>query len=192
LYHFIKQAAIGLSVTAFSFGKTINMTSALTALRIPSSTSSATDFNFLQGLWKVHNRKLKTRLNNCTEWEEFASAINMRTVLNGLGNVENYYAVFDGQPFEGMAVRLFDPSTKLWTIHWIDSNMPVMDTSPVVGSFENGVGKFYSSIVINGQDILMLYQWDAVDPSRPKWSQAFSADQGNTWEWNWEMFLSKE
>lgn len=157
----------------------------------PSASSSPDDFDFLEGKWKVHNRKLKTRLKNCSEWSEFESALHMRKVLAGIGNVENYYAIFDGKAFEGMAVRLFNAETRLWTIYWMDSNVGTMDEHPVTGSFENAVGKFYTNNIFNGKEIVMLYQWDAANPQQPKWSQAFSIDNGKTWEWNWEMILTK-
>lgn len=155
-----------------------------------SNSSSANDFDFLQGEWRVRNRKLVSRLDNCNEWTEFDAEIRMRKVP-GIGNVENYTATINDTHFEGMAIRLFDPATRLWTIYWIDSNNPVMDQRPVTGSFENQVGRFYTIDQFNGQEIIMLYQWDATDPLHPIWSQAFSPDKGLTWEWNWEMKLRK-
>ena len=41
---------------------------------ISSQNSSPNDFDFFIGRWKIHNKKLKTRLNNCTEWLEFEAA----------------------------------------------------------------------------------------------------------------------
>ena len=38
---------------------------------VPSKASSEHDFEFLAGKWIMHNKKLKTRLNHCTEWTEF-------------------------------------------------------------------------------------------------------------------------
>jgi hypothetical protein len=157
----------------------------------PSSTSSQIDFDFLVGKWKVKNRKLKVRLNHSNEWDEFESELHMRKALNGMGNVENYYASFDGKPFEGLAVRLFNTQTRLWTIYWMDTNGMMMDQHPVTGSFEKGVGKFYAQDTFDGKEILVIYQWDATDIKQPIWSQAFSIDNGKTWEWNWEMRLSK-
>lgn len=157
----------------------------------PSATSSERDFDFLVGQWQVRNRKLKLRLRGCDDWSEFPSTLHMRKTLNGYGNVEHYYASFDGQPFEGMAIRLFDPRTRLWTIHWIDSNTRAMDPHPVQGSFEGGVGRFYARDTLEEAPIVVLYQWDARDPEHPTWSQAFSADDGATWEWNWEMALDR-
>lgn len=157
----------------------------------PSATSSENDFDFLEGKWKVKNRKLKLRLSNSNAWFEFESALNMQKTLNGIGNVENYYATFDGKPFEGMAIRLFNPATKLWTVYWIDSNGGVMDEHPVTGSFKNGLGKFYARDIYRDKDIIVLYQWDATNAGQPKWGQAFSEDNGKTWEWNWKMILAR-
>lgn len=158
----------------------------------PSAASSANDFDFLQGSWNVHNRKLKTRLANCDEWSEFEALLDMRKTLNGIGNVETFKTELEGKPFDGMAVRLFNPNTSLWSIYWADSNHGVLDQNPVVGSFENGLGRFYAKDVFNGKDITVLYQWDTTDPEHPIWSQAFSTDDGKTWEWNWHMTLTKK
>jgi hypothetical protein len=73
----------------------------------------------------------------------------------------------------------------------MDTNGMMMDQHPVTGSFEKGVGKFYAQDTFDGKEILVIYQWDATDANKPKWSQAFSIDNGKTWEWNWEMRLSK-
>jgi hypothetical protein len=156
-----------------------------------SQSSSASDFDFLVGKWRVRNRKLKTRLANCAQWDEFDSELHMVKALNGLGNIENYYATFDNAPFEGLAIRLFDPGTRLWTIYWIDNLGMRMDTHPVSGSFEKGLGKFYALDVFAGKPITVIYQWDARDPAQPIWTQAFSLDAGENWEWNWQMMLTK-
>ncbi len=74
----------------------------------PSPTSSKHDFDFFEGKWKLHNKKLTSRLSNCNEWIEFESTQEMYKVLNGTGNIDNFLATFDGQPFEGMTVRLFN------------------------------------------------------------------------------------
>jgi len=156
----------------------------------PAATSSKHDFDFFEGKWKLRNRKLKSRLNGCTEWIEFDSTQEMYRVLNGLGNIDNFLATFNGEPFEGMTVRLFNPSTKLWSIYWADSNQGKLDP-PVQGSFENNVGHFITKDIFNGREILVVFRWDARDKDNPVWSQAFSADRGKHWEWNWYMYMSR-
>jgi hypothetical protein len=178
-----------LGLTQEASNETLKFTKDMELKIAPSSTSSQNDFDFLVGKWKVHNRKLKVRLNNNNEWDEFESELHMKKALNGMGNVENYYASFDRKPFEGLAVRLFNPHTRLWIIYWMDTNGMMMDQHPVMGSFEKGIGKFYAQDTFDGKEILVIYQWDATDPKQPIWSQAFSIDNGKTWEWNWEMKL---
>ena len=155
-----------------------------------TETSSKHDFDFFEGKWQLKNKKLKSRLNNCTDWIEFDSTQEMYRVLNGIGNIDNFLAIFDGEPFEGMTVRLFNPKTKLWSIYWADSNEGKLDP-PVLGSFENNVGHFITKDTFNGKQILVIFRWDARDKNNPVWSQAFSEDNGINWEWNWYMFMSK-
>jgi hypothetical protein len=156
-----------------------------------SLTSSKNDFDFFQGKWKLRNKKLKTRLNNCKEWTEFESTQEMYKVLNGLGNIDNYLATFGGEPFEGMTIRLYNPKTKLWSIYWADSNEGRLDP-PVVGSFENNVGHFFTKDIFQEKPVLVVFRWDARDKKNPIWSQALSVDNGKTWEWNWYMYFSKD
>lgn len=155
-----------------------------------SATSSNHDFDFFEGKWQLRNKKLKSRLNNCKEWIEFESTQEMYSILNGIGNIDNFLSTFDGVPFEGMTVRLFNPKTKLWSIYWADSNEGVLQP-PVVGSFDNNVAHFFTKDIFEGRNIVIVFRWDARDKENPIWSQAFSDDNGTTWEWNWYMYFSK-
>lgn len=157
---------------------------------VASPGSSKRDFDFYEGKWKLQNKKLKTRLSNCSEWIFFDSTQEMYKVLHGIGNVDNYLATFDGVPFEGMSVRLFNPKTRLWSIYWADSNEGVLQP-PVVGSFENSIGHFFTKDIFNGRKILVVFRWDVRNREKPVWSQAFSEDNGKTWEWNWYMYFER-
>ena len=116
----------------------------------PSADSNFHDFDFLAGRWNIRNRKLKTRLNDCAEWFEFDAQQEMRIILNGLGNTDNFKTIIDGKPFEGMSLRLFDPATRLWSIYWADSAKGVLDP-PVTGSFDNDTGTFYGRDICEGK-----------------------------------------
>ena len=151
-----------------------------------SEDSSPKDFDFLVGQWKIHNRKLNSRLNDCQQWTEFEALGTCRKILNGFGNIDDFRTESDGVPFEGMSLRLFNPKTKLWSIYWADSNLVVLDV-PQVGSFDGNIGKFYARDLFEGKGIIVQFKWDKTIPSAPVWSQAFSPDNGKTWEWNWHM-----
>jgi hypothetical protein len=153
-----------------------------------SATSSQSDFDFLVGKWKMHHRRLNKRLENCKDWTEFESSDENHKMLNGLGDVDIFYTTElpgqEGKPFEGFTLRLFNPKTRLWSLYWVASNTGVLDP-PVVGSFEHNVGHFFAKDTFNGKKIIMMFRWDAREKDHPVWSQAFSPDNGKTWEWNW-------
>jgi hypothetical protein len=157
----------------------------------PSETSSKNDFDFYVGKWSIKNRKLKNRLSNCDEWIEFQALQEMLLIINGLGNTDNFITEFDGKPFEGRTIRLFNPKTRLWSMYWTDSNTGILQP-PTVGSFHGNIGKFYTKDSFNGQDIIVMFEWDKTDIENPIWSQAFSIDNGNNWEHNWYMYMSRQ
>jgi len=153
-----------------------------------SANSSQNDFDFLVGKWKMYNRRLNKRLENGKDWTEFVSWDENSMILSGTANMDTYSTTqmpgMEGKKFEGVTLRLFDPKTKLWRLYWVASNVGVLDP-PVVGSFENNIGHFFTRDTFNGKKIIMMFRWDARDKNNPVWGQAFSADNGNTWEWNW-------
>jgi len=157
-----------------------------------SATSSNSDFDYLEGKWKMYNRKLNKRLAHNNEWTLFESDDVNNKMLAGKANIDTYSTTQmpgpngtpgDGKLFEGVTFRLFNPQTRLWSIYWVPSNTGILDP-PVVGSFENGVGHFFCKDTYNGQNIIVVFRWDARDKEKPVWSQAFSTDKGKTWEWN--------
>ncbi len=149
----------------------------------PSAASSQHDFDFLIGNWKLKNRKLASRLTQSTEWISYESRVEMHQILEGVGNIDKYTEQIPGTPYEGVALRLFDRTTRLWSIYWADGNSGKLDP-PVVGSFENKIGHFFARDTYRGRPIIVVFRWDVRDPKLPVWSQAFSVDDGKTWEWN--------
>lgn len=111
-----------------------------------SKNSMSSDFDFLLGTHEVHHKKLKTRLVASKNWEEFKGVHKMEHLLNGIGNLEQQLICFPEGQMEGMAVRLFNPATRLWSIHWADSTSGRLDV-PMIGSFENNVGFFWKGLL---------------------------------------------
>jgi hypothetical protein len=125
-------------------------------LEILASVNSAhTDFDFYIGKWKIRNRKLNERLNHCDEWTEFDSTDDTTHLLRGFANMNKFSATFDGQPFEGIAIRLFNPQTKLWLIYWADSNAVAFDP-PMVGSLMETLGNCIAKI-LSKVNLLLYY-----------------------------------
>ena len=55
-----------------------------------SATSSPSDFDFLVGKWKMHNRRLNKRLENCKDWTEFDSWDENAKILSGTADMDTY------------------------------------------------------------------------------------------------------
>ncbi len=141
------------------------------------------DFDFLHGAWHVTHHRLAGRLNGATDWHIAQGTDFIRPCFNGLGNVGCFRRLFDGQPYEGMPIRLYDPSIGLWRIYWLDHFDQRMEP-PVVGEFSAGQGLFLGDDVLRGQTIKVRYTWSEITANSARWDQAYSADGGQSWEVN--------
>jgi hypothetical protein len=147
------------------------------------------DFDFWPGRWRVHNERLVKRLQGCTEWERFEATVEARHLPGGLGNMDEYQT--DHWPgYVGMSLRLYSPQTRQWSIYWA-SNQTGMLEPPVVGSFANGVGVFEGRQELDGRPIVVRFTWSGITGTSARWEQAFSSDDGRTWEKNWIMALTR-
>ena len=151
---------------------------------------TARDFDFWIGRWTVRNRVLRERLAGSDEWDEFDATVEARLILDGLGNEDEFQTDHDGG-FTGMSFRFFDPVQKRWSIYWADSRRPGVLDPPVFGGFAGDVGVFEGPDTHAGRPILMRFTWTGVTTSAPRWEQAFSEDDGETWETNWIMDFTR-
>lgn len=153
--------------------------------------STARDFDFWIGRWKVHNRRLRKRLAGSEEWDEFEATCVARLLLDGMGNEDEFRTDYKGG-FIGMSFRFFDPEKKLWSIYWADTRRCGELDPPVFGTFSGDTGVFEGEDIFKGRPILVRYLWSGVTTSTPRWEQAFSDDGGKTWETNWVMDFTPE
>jgi quinol monooxygenase YgiN len=156
-------------------------------IQLKGPVQTRQDFDFLAGDWRVHNRKLKVRNKGLNDWEEFPATHHFSTLLDGVANVDEFVCPAKG--FKGMSVRALDQKTGIWSIYWIDSRSGVL-FPPVRGGFNGSTGEFAGEDTDGPQAILCRFHWTR-DPSSPRWEQAFSYDQGATWEVNWIMEFSR-
>jgi len=148
------------------------------------------DFDFLLGTWKVHHRTLKKRLNGSTEWQEFEGDMVHRNILNGLGNLDENLIHGRTGVVHAVALRLFNPESKEWSIYWSTDQTGTLDV-PVIGGFQDGRGEFYSQEVFEGRHIYSRFIWLKITANSCQWEQAFSEDGGKTWETNWIIELER-
>lgn len=144
------------------------------------------DFDFLVGTWKVHHRMLKARLKGSTEWIKFEGETVLRKILNGIGNIDDNIIHMPNGPVHAISLRLFNPTSKEWSIFWSTDKTGALDI-PMVGSFKDGRGEFYAQEINDGTRVYSRFIWSKMDTNSPQWEQALSEDGGRTWETNWIM-----
>ena len=149
---------------------------------------AADDFDFLHGEWQVANRRRKQRLGGPDEWEEFDATARVRPLWDGAGNVDEIF-FGTGEP-AGLTVRLHDPATRRWSLYWATSASGRL-FPPVVGSFTDGVGTFHGNDTDEGRPVRVRFVWSEITATSALWEQAYSVDDGQTWQHNWSMRLTR-
>lgn len=144
------------------------------------------DFDLRVGRWLMHNRRLKERLADCHEWEEFEGTQTLWQIMGGWGNVDDNVLKLPSGEYHGVTLRAYDAKTGQWAIWWLDGRNPFGELDPPVkGRFEHGVGTFYTDDTLRGKPIRVRFTWSGITPASAHWEQAFSPDGGKTWETNW-------
>jgi hypothetical protein len=143
------------------------------------------DFDFEIGKWKMHLRRLKTRLQGSHEWVEFDGTSVTRPAWDGKSQVEEFEVDSPvGGHIEGMTVRLYSPTAHQWSLYWANQKNGHFD-QPMVGEFKDGRGEFYDQETWEGRTILCRFVWSNTTSKSPHFEQSFSTDGGKTWEVNW-------
>lgn len=146
------------------------------------------DFDFLRGAWRVEHRRLKRRGVGADDWDAFAGTSACRPALDGICNVEEHDMPARG--LQGLALRSFDIVRRTWAIYWVSSADGLLG-EPVFGRFEGGEGRFYGVDLDAGHPVKVAFVWKDITADSAHWSQAFSYDDGRTWETNWEMAFTR-
>ena len=146
------------------------------------------NFNFLIGKWSVLNRRLKERLNSCDEWIEFHAEMETKSILNGLGLMDEMKSSYFGEEFIGLSIRMLNPGSNTWTIYWADTANPGIGLKEqVVGEFTNGVGEFYGKELYDGKEVKLRFLWEKPSADTARWEQAYYDEERDAWETNWTM-----
>jgi hypothetical protein len=149
------------------------------------------EWDFLVGRWTVKHRRLKARLAGSTEWEEFNGTSVLWLTMGGLGTVNDNVLELPSGTYRAVGVRAYDPKTSQWSIWWLDERHPTVMEPPVRGGFKDGVGTFTGDDTLDGRPIKVRFRWSKITANSAHWDQAFSPDNGATWETNWDMDFTR-
>jgi hypothetical protein len=151
------------------------------------------DFDFLIGDWKAHVRRLPDRLNNSTVWVEYNGISNHKKLLDSNANFEEFDVTSTDKKLriKAQTLRLYNPSSRQWSIYLVDLDNGTLDAPPVVGGFNGKRGEFFHQEQSKGRTVLVRYVWLDLSPNSARMEQSYSPDGGQTWEVNWICELSR-
>jgi hypothetical protein len=149
------------------------------------------DFDFLFGTWETHYRLLRRRLSNDHEWYDCYGTSVVRPFWNGSGNLEDGDLRCPGSHIVGMTLRMYNAGTHQWSLWWGTKKRGLVPP-PQVGHFDGkGVGEFYAHDTHAGKPIIIRFKWTLLPGDHPYFEQAFSPDDGTTWETNWTTVYTR-
>ncbi len=151
------------------------------------------DFDFIIGNWKAHVRRLPDRLNSSNTWIEYNGISNHKKLLDSNANFEEFdvTSIDKKLRIKAQTLRLYNPTSRQWSIYLVDLDKGTLGLPPVVGQFTGNRGEFFDQEDFKGRAILVRYVWLNISPNSARMEQSFSPDGGKTWEVNWICELSR-
>jgi hypothetical protein len=157
----------------------------LTVLAVSAHVRAAErDFDFEIGKWQTHVSRLQQPLTGSTTWVQYDGTTVVRKVWDGRANLVELEVDGPAGHLELLSLRLYNPQSRKWSLNVASSRSGELGT-PAVGEFRNGRGEFVDRETFNGRSILVRFTIFDLRPDSCRFEQAFSADDGKTWEVNW-------
>jgi hypothetical protein len=158
----------------------------------PAAQDNSKGFDFLFGTWRTHYRILRKRLSNDHEWYSCEGTSVIRPFWSGSANLEDGDLHCPDRYVGGMTLRLYNSGTHEWSLWWGTRKLGLAPPPPQVGHFDaNGVGEFFARDTYAGKPVIVRYKWTLQPGDHPYFEQAFSADNGKTWETNWTTVYTR-
>jgi hypothetical protein len=125
-------------------------------------------------------------LTGSDEWVELKGTSACRNIWDDRAQLEEITIInpSDDMRTGALALRIYNRPTREWNLYWANSGSPTVGP-PEVGRFENGRGEFFARNSFRGTEIMVRYLWTDLSSGSPRFEQAFSTDDGKTWEPNW-------
>lgn len=150
----------------------------------PSVRDGQHDFDFDFGTWKTHSSRLLHPLSGSKDWVDMDGLTVVKKVWNGRANLAEYKADGPASHVELMALRYYNPEARQWGVAFATPSGGTLSL-PCIGEFRNGRGDFYDQEEFNGRYILVRFSIWRISENTAQSEQAFSDDDGRTWEVNW-------
>ena len=143
------------------------------------------DFDWELGTWRTSVRVLAEPLSDSADrWLEFEGTSVVRPLMDGRANVVELRVSGAAGEIAGLNLRLYEPATQRWSATFASLRDGQL-TPSVFGGFHDGVGEFHGDDDLGGRPITVRFVIERDGADRATFTQAFSADEGTTWQTNW-------
>ena len=129
------------------------------------------DFDFEEGRWKIHMKRLLHPLTGSTAWVEFDGTSITRKVWNGRAWIEEFETDGPTSHIECLTLRLYNSQSRQWRLYWASSNDGTLG-EPMIGEFKNGRGEFFDQQTFNGRTIFVRYVRSPNPPNSAHFEQS--------------------
>lgn len=142
------------------------------------------DFDFEFGEWTANISRLEDPLTGSDTWVEYQGTSTVRPIWGGRANLGELDVAGTSGTIQGLSLRLYDPESGQWRIHWSSSRDGQIGPA-MVGGFRDGIGEFYNQELFGGQAVFVRFVFSEIGSKYFRLEQAFSADGAKSWEPNW-------
>ncbi|WP_211240100.1 hypothetical protein [Promicromonospora kroppenstedtii] len=151
----------------------------------PAVVDGQRDFDWEIGTWRSSVRVLADPLSESPdEWLEFSGTSIVRPLSEGRANVVELEVSGPDGRIDALNLRLYEPQAQRWSLTFVNMRDGLL-TPAVYGGFHDGVGTFYGDDHLGDRPIKVRFLITRVSKGEARFEQAFSADDGATWETNW-------
>ena len=141
-------------------------------------------FDFEIGTWKTHVSRRLHPLTGSTAWVQYDGTSVVHKLWDGHANLVELKADGPAGHLELASLQLYNPGSHQWSLNVASSGAGTLGM-PTVGGFKDGRGEFYDHEIYAGRPIIVRFIISDITRNSVHFEQAFSADDGQTWEVNW-------
>ena len=184
----IHKLGIGCASSILLFA----MCSVMTRAQTPDvGQNDGHEFDFGIGAFKTHIKRLEHPLTGSTTWVEWNGTVVTHKLRDDSGNLEELSAGNATEHLQGITLRLYNPKTHQWNLYWASKDEGTVG-APMVGEFKQGRGVFYNKDTVGGRAVLVRDIYSGATANTYHFEEAYSADDGKTWETNFIANLTRE
>jgi hypothetical protein len=149
-----------------------------------ASPAGQRDFDWELGAWDTTLKRLSKPLSGKGEWLEYKGTTIVKELMGKRANIVEFDVSGPAGKIAGVSLRLYQPASGQWSLHFANLANGLM-TEPMLGSFKQGQGTFYGEDTLGERKIRVRFLIIPVNAGQWRFEQAYSADEGQTWETNW-------